>query len=252
MNKLEIITEDKTHEHRTSPKWKKFDNNYLYYLYCRWSVTWDYDDARVYLWDNISQIVDTAKSKWLYIKREEYYDITTQMYMIVDDLYRRIFEDEKPVTIRSLDWVESRWTRFEKYYQPKQVYWYLKLVVNKRICSFFSDKYKEKSMERNERIDESESNEPAWQDWMKEINKKVSREWLISKVLSKLINTNTVEEFVFISVHLHWNTYEEISRILKSKWIDYSVYKVKKAAAKVLDEIRESMWEEDIDLLDYI
>jgi hypothetical protein len=66
------------------------------------------------------------------------------MYMIVDGCYVKIFEDEKIYDIISVDWVVTKWTRFEKYYQPHQVYWYLRLVVNKRILTYFANIKKER------------------------------------------------------------------------------------------------------------
>lgn len=239
------MLEDPEHWVRKKPRSNKFDNNYLYYLYCKWYCEWWednhelYNEARLYLFDNISQIVYTAKRKDIVIPPHLHDDCNTEMFMIIDDLYRKNFHDEKIYTIKDLDWTERQWTRFEKYYKPEQVYWMLKMVVRNRIYTYLSNI---KAMQDEDSLQSVLHDVDAPFDWdIASTMNTIACEQLVHIVLSELRWVSVGEKWSFIGVSLQGKSYEEVSRALISQWIDYSPYKVKMCVNKVLQNIKENV-----------
>lgn len=226
---------------RKKPRDEQFDNNYLYYLYCKWYIDENYDNAREYLYENIWQIVTNAKPKNIMVPHDLHYDLNMSMFMIVDDLYTQLFEDDSEHKIVDQRWNESIWTRFKKYYYPNQVYWLITLVVNKRIYTFFDELRKENNFANFLSYEDCLLEWWLW-DTMDEMNTKIAYNHLIEAILRNEVSVSPVEYLCFILVYLKWESYEEVSRVVSSKWwIDQSAYKVKKNCKKVLRNIKENL-----------
>lgn len=241
---------DPTHWMRTQPRNNKFDNHYLYYLYCKWySEWWEenhmlYDDARKYLFEHISQIVYASKRKDINIPYHLHDDCNTEMYMIIDHLYRQIFNDTKEYDIVSQDGIQSRWTRFEKYYQPKQVYGMIKFAIKNRILTYLA-KHRDNVFEDCfESLDYDICLPYEWE--VEEINNQIACEKIIQTMLTNLRWVSYIEKWSFILVKLQYKTYEEVSNIMAKHWVDYSKYKIKKCVDKVLQKIKDDITPEDL------
>lgn len=256
-NKMDIIKHDKNHNAREYPEWWMFDNNYLYYMYCDASSKWWsidlslYSKAREYLYENISQIVHSSKRKDIVIPPYLYDDCNTEMFMIIDELYRDIFDDHWLYNIISIEWKESKWIRFEKYYMPQQVYWYIKLVVKNRIYTYLDNVRKENERESSYIITDY-SSDVNMQTSIEPVKKKIACEQLVHIILSKLLWVSSIEKETFVNCKLKWIWFEEVSRSLRARWIDYSAYKVKKIVKKVLSEIKQQISDQDIDWVDIL
>lgn len=236
MNKLEIVLQDQKHKATDTPKWNGFDNNYLYYLYCKWYVEWDYDDARLYLHKHIWQFVAIAMPPSIVVPYELHDDVEIEMYMIVDELYRWIFEDTKELNIVDKEGNKSKWIRFEKYYHTHQVYWYIKFVVGKRILWYFQKikKFNENNIVwYDENVIRSSDNlldEKSWKIWW---------EILVNIVLSSIIWISEVDKFIFICIYIQWLKIKEVSRLLSEMWHNYSDYKINKISKTLINRIKE-------------
>jgi len=213
-------------------------------------VKWDYDKARLYLYKHIWQIVTVACPRWINIPYYLHDDVNTEMFMLVDDLFRNIFEDTKQLDIITVDGEHERWTRFEKYYYPHQAYWYIRFVVNKRIISYFTNRRDDinNSMISIGDILESE----YLTENMADLNKQISCEMLLWLVTNTYMNLDVIDRFVFASVFLKNKTYKQVSALLREEWLDYSAYRVGKIAKWLLATMKEVAEKSDIELDDVL
>lgn len=228
---MKKVKSDTKHGARESPKGKVFDNNYLYYLYLKgYDEWWRYDDAREYLFKHIGQIVDNAKP--MSIPVHMFLDIRNEMYMLVDELYRSIFEDEKIYKIVSKDWLTvTEWSKFEKYYQPNQVYWYIKVTLRWRILDYI------KRENNNELICIDNDRE-----WLEDFNweNHINNEMLINVILSNMLSLWDLEKAIFIYVYIKQKSLKETRDILNWQWIDISIYRIRKIVNNVMVSIKDS------------
>lgn len=235
---------DEKHNCRTEPRGKKFDFNYLYYLYCKWCEEWFLDSAREYLYDNISQIVQTAKPRSINVPKNLHVDLDTEMFMLVDKLCVWLFTDDRIVKIKDLDWSERKWTRFEKYFYPNQAYWYIRFTVNKKIIDYFN----------RIRLDNSIHSMPDadlvdWWSPHEETNRDMSSHIIIREVLRQMIELDEIDKFIFLSVKLNWKSIKSVKDDLEYLWIEMSQFKIKKSAMLTLQKIKDNV--DDLHLEEY-
>lgn len=252
LEKLSKVINDTNHNMAKEPKGERFDNNYLYRLYLDWYVHQNYDRARIYFYEHKEQIIEEAKPYSITIPSNMYEEIKSHLFIIADRLYRRVFEDEAQVKIKSKDWEEEwKWNRFEKYYQPNQVYWYIKLTLSMRIRDYFAER-----KERDDNMyfpDESDYINDLEVCTTEHINNKISSEMLLSEILPETLQElGNNEKLIFIYTIVQWNSIESTSEILEDMGIyksSYSVWKIKK---KIIDIIKNIVDEKWLDINDFI
>lgn len=161
-----------------------------------------------------------------------FYDINSSMYLIVDDLYRSIFEDEWEYKITDKLWNVTYWTKFEKYYTPNQVYWYIKVTIRWRMIDFIK-------WESDREIETINSD----REWIsdQEVWDETNNEMLVNLVLSKMLKLQDLDKAIFIYVYIKQLSLRETKSILKEQWINVSMYRIRRTISEVMESIKESM-----------
>lgn len=260
MNKLETIVHDPNHPSTWKPAGEMFDNNHLFYLYCKWSIDKQYDEARIYMWENFEQILWQSKQR-SFLDLDLYDEIKSQMYMLADWFYISIFEDEN--VYHKQVWVKSRWskippeweiesaTKFERYYLPQQVYWYLKTTIYYKIITLLNNQKKsdEQSVDIFNMTQERDCDMLA-DNPMDDIS---LSSW-VQMLLPKINNFIWEKLYIFVSVFLNQKSLKTVSKEINDVWGSTNKQKVFRTVQEITKELRDYMdqlWLKEDDFLHY-
>lgn len=249
MTKLEQVLKDPNHP-ILKDKPKQFDNNYLYYLYCLWSETLQYDDARIYMWENLEQILWQSFVK-LKIHKDLFEDIKSEMFIVADNIYTSIFTETRLYDLVKRErkkWVKNarEWeeildqkTKFERYYLPQQVYWYLKTTLYYKVITMLNADKEVDSMDMLN----------LWEDWDCEENMcyssdSISTTTAFEMLLPRITNLDKVSLYIFIAVCLRNQSLSSVAEELNGIWLEYNKQSVHRALKWILATIKE--WFEEV------
>lgn len=167
-----------------------------------------------------------------------YYDIESDMFMLVDKIYRELFESDEIVTISSKTWEKTQWTRFEKYYKPWQVYWLIRTTVRWRIIDIVTKRSKEYEnyiIGEQERIDHNV-----------DFNK-FNMEMLSTMILTEMINMTDLDKSIFVYIFIQKKTLKETKKVLLEQWFNVSLYRIRKSSNEILVKLKEKVKDMNID-----
>lgn len=157
-------------------------------------------------------------------------EANTQMLMIVDEKYRQIFED---TTIKRK--VTPKWemvgTKFQRYYQPRQVYGHLKNTIRRRVIDFMNSNRVLKD-EALQFISVDEYHDVIWMEYSWDPIQQITDRYVIDEILEGLYNIDPLHKEIFIKAELEEQSYTDIAL-----WLGLNFQKV----AKIVKRVKEMM-----------